>query len=1155
MTKLALYKSLNFRKSSISLFFCAAIFSFIAGTNSIQNSAEKLDNKPTNDLREIADPLSAEGWYKFKLDVSIKPDLLFTEYKEAFGLGRFDKMIKYHQESDELGYVHHRYEQTYKGIKVEGCEYIIHEKNERSVIANGKMVLGLDLGVSTSISKNEALITALNYINADKYFWEDNLEEQLLKEIKNDEEATFYPNPELLITNISDVFDLDPSNFRLTFKLSIASLIPFDANAVYVDAVTGKVIKVTPLISNCNPPTQCNSGNACTLYNTQQTISTECTVSNGYRLFDDCRSDNILARVWIVNGYQNIYDTDNNWTAPDCHLTQGFWGAEMTYDYFLTQHGRDSYDGNGGRFEIRTNHTIKNNAFWFLFSIFIGQGQLPEMDPTDWVNSLEVMGHEFGHGVNATSANLSGSGESGALSESFSDIWGTLVEHYAQGLYEPSNPGDWTILEDFWIPNGKARDMADPKSVLDPDTYLGQYWVPGATHDNNGVQNKWFYLLANGGSGTNDNGSDYNLTGITKEKAADIAYRNLTVYLTSTSNYYDSRMGSMLAAEDLFGICSVEALETADAWYAVGVGNSKAGWPGSAGGEDDDFNNGMEVDDLGNNYIIGTFGSTATFERTTLISLGFSDIYVAKYKDCGTLDWIKQIGNTWPQQTPVNAGNEDGTGIAVDANGNVYVCGMYTGTITIGTTVLTSFPDIYADIFVAKFDANGNSLWAKSCGGTFDGDAAYDIDIDNTGNVYITGQFFDNFTFGSTVIGKVFNDAGTIFVAKYDNNGNEQWIKHASDNLTAGAGGTGSSLGVRTLPAGDVEVYVTGWFFDDLTIKTDPSTSLSLIKVNNTYDMFIAKFHGPTGTILWLKGTECLGHLPENPPQLAVDDNVSEFFITGSVASSCSTFTVVTITKSILIDTYMFVAKMDASGNIYWVETGTSSFVGDIAQQGTNAYLTGLIRGGSPSTTLSLGGLSVINSSGFNNIFVASMDQTGTANWLIKADGNDHDQGKAIDVDLLTNVFLSGEFSGRTNFGGLDPLNAQPPGSGYGHDIFMSRVNPTGTFFKDSPDKEPLQSNIANLLNDLNIYPNPFNSTLTINYELIDDGIVSAVIYNLFGQEIKKLIDNNYYTKGTYQMEFDTGDFGEGIYIISLKQTSVDNNITNQVTKKLVKIN
>lgn len=119
--------------------------------------------------------------------------------------------------------------------------------------------------------------------------------------------------------------------------------------------------------------------------------------------------------------------------------------------------------------------------------------------------------------------------------------------------------------------------MSNPNEDGQPDTYLGTSWYSGTmdnggVHYNSGVANYWFYLLSVGGSGTNDNGDVFNVDSLGIDVAAQIAYRALSVYLTSTSQYFDARLATIQAASDLYGDCSNEMVQTANAWYAVGVG-------------------------------------------------------------------------------------------------------------------------------------------------------------------------------------------------------------------------------------------------------------------------------------------------------------------------------------------------------------------------------------------------------------------------------------------------------------------------------------------------------------------------------------------------------------------------------------------------------
>jgi bacillolysin len=157
--------------------------------------------------------------------------------------------------------------------------------------------------------------------------------------------------------------------------------------------------------------------------------------------------------------------------------------------------------------------------------------------------------------------------ESRALAESFSDIFGENIERYIKG----SN--NWIMGDESFIAVNGIRNMMDPKSKNHPDTYEGEFWAQSGYHNRGEVQNKWYYILSQGEAGVNDNGDSYDVTGIGMDKAVDIAYRNVTVYMTPASQFADARTGAIQAAIDLFGAGSPEVIATTNAWYAVGVGD------------------------------------------------------------------------------------------------------------------------------------------------------------------------------------------------------------------------------------------------------------------------------------------------------------------------------------------------------------------------------------------------------------------------------------------------------------------------------------------------------------------------------------------------------------------------------------------------------
>ncbi|MFT4849814.1 MAG: Zn-dependent metalloprotease [Sediminicola sp.] len=281
------------------------------------------------------------------------------------------------------------------------------------------------------------------------------------------------------------------------------------------------------------------------------------------------------------NGFYNI--TSSGHPALDVH-----WGMEVSYDFYLNDLGRDSYDDNGGLIKQYINipssivHTMPNNAFamgapYNVMGYGLGDGQL--MNP---VVGLDVEGHEFTHLVinNNGNGGLTYQGESGALNESFADIFGTCIEFFS-GV----SP-DWNIGEDVMIGQPYMRSMSNPNGAQQPDTYQGTHWANpnnlnydnGGVHINSGVQNYWFYLLAQGGSGTNDLGNQYSAAGIGLADARDIVYRNLTNYLTSSATFMNAYNGSLQSADDLFGNPSTEYTAVQQAWFAVGIGNNPSNY-------------------------------------------------------------------------------------------------------------------------------------------------------------------------------------------------------------------------------------------------------------------------------------------------------------------------------------------------------------------------------------------------------------------------------------------------------------------------------------------------------------------------------------------------------------------------------------------------
>ncbi len=519
-------------------------------------------------LQHIAKGGSTREWIDFFEDSTIKPRSIFIDYKDAFGLSDDDKMTITKVKKDDIGFSHYKYQQYYKNHVVLYGEYIIHQQPDGFVKSgNGRLITGLNLANTPSIAEKPALDAALHFMNAGKYLWQNTAMEKELKRQQNDQNATYYPKGELAYAPNNWNATFKPSDYRLAWHFKIyTDGADVMAKDVYVDAITGKVIHYTDIAMNCS------GGTGTSAYNSTVSINTQ--LSGGvYQSHNDCQATDIY--VYNCNrgaAANNFYtDADNSWTAASQQsAVQAQWGAMMTYNYYIGEHGRTSWDNAGGDMIAYNNSNETglgpNNSCWGCTgnNIILGKGSTSAATD-DW-NTDDIVGHEFTHGVTQSEAGLVYSNESGALNESFSDIFGEMVESWAEGNC------DYLVGAD----RGAIRSFINPKTYGNPDTYLGTDWYTGSSdnggvHTNSGVQNHWFYLLSEGGSGTNDNGESYNITGITRFEARLIAYRALTEYLTSSSQYIDARKASLEAAWDLYGQCSPEIIAVGDAWHAVGV--------------------------------------------------------------------------------------------------------------------------------------------------------------------------------------------------------------------------------------------------------------------------------------------------------------------------------------------------------------------------------------------------------------------------------------------------------------------------------------------------------------------------------------------------------------------------------------------------------
>ncbi|MDH3445826.1 MAG: SBBP repeat-containing protein, partial [Deltaproteobacteria bacterium] len=412
-----------------------------------------------------------------------------------------------------------------------------------------------------------------------------------------------------------------------------------------------------------------------------------------------------------------------------------------------------------------------------------------------------------------------------------------------------------------------------------------------------------------------------------------------------------------------------------------------------------------------------------------ILAVGFFSILaMAGAAQAQGLIWAKRAGGTMI--------GDAGIGTSVDGLGNSYITGNFQGTASFGSTMLASAGS--DDIFVAKYDSNGNLLWAKKDGG-MGSDRGAGIAVDGLGNSYVTGVFNGTAIFGpgeANEVSLASNGSEDIFVAKYASDGTFIWATKA--------GGPGADQGARVAVDGSGNSFVTGFFNGTATFGAGEPNETMLTSSNGSDDIFVAKFDS-TGALLWAK--KAGGSGLDRGSGIALDGSGSSY-ATGFF-SGIATFESTSLTSA--GDWDVFLAKYDSSGTLVWAKRAGGSNRDrsfSVAVDGLgNSYVSGLFNG---SATFGFGeaNQTMLTSVGLDDVFLANFDATGVLRWAKRAGGTGSDGGQSIAVDDLGNSYVTGFFNGITHPGpatfGLGELNQTTLISAGDRDIFFAKYNVNG---------------------------------------------------------------------------------------------------------------
>lgn len=511
-------------------------------------------------------------------------------------------------------------------------------------------------------------------------------------------------------------------------------------------------------------------------------------------------------------------------------------------------------------------------------------------------------------------------------------------------------------------------------------------------------------------------------------------------------------------------------------------------WVQGPGGASNDYGESVSTDASGNVYITGSFGSpTITFGSFTLTNADISgitaDLFIVKYNPSGTALWARSVGGL---------SDDKGKGISVDLAGNLLVTGFFKSTsITFGTfTVINAGNN---DVFIAKYDASGNALWANGFGGTGD-DGTYSVSTDDANNVFVAGYFRSpTIAIGSTTLTNASTNQD-VLVAKFDISGNAIWAKSA--------GGSLHDWGQSVICDETGNVIITGNYYS--TSITFGSTTLANA---GTVDLFIVKYDN-AGNVLWAK--KYGGAAGDYGYGVSTDLN-NNVLVTGIFASSTITFGTTTLTNAGLYD--MYIAKFDSLGNNIWANGAGGASYDWGFRVANDASGNSYIIGSYMSSTITLGSTTLTNvgSTSVTDVFFTKIDPSGNFIWAKSAGSTSNDNGNGICLDPSGNILITGDFGTPSITFGATTLTSLG-----GADVFLTKLDFATGLVGDSE-----------LKNNILIYPNPTNGIFSVDWNQDISGIE---IYTILGKKIYSAAPLDH----SNQLIINLSEQPSGIYFVNL---------------------
>lgn len=508
---------------SATLFTSTSAFSFAKETNSVV--PEQLES---SDSTHISNHTDVENYLQNNASSIINRNQ--KTKNESISKNAFKQYKVINKNVDTTGASHYELKPKINNILANDSTIKVHVNQQGNVsLINGHIHRQhIDIKNEANISPSKAENLAFQAIGKQK------------NEVKNLKGYKIVTQNQL---------DINSEKGKLIHNIELNYLSPKAAHwKIQVDASTGEIIKKQNLIKHATAEgsgTGVNGDKKSPLY-----LSND----NGqYSLNDTSKDTHIETKTANETTDQfspithdsNNFDKDIQRAGVDAH----FYANEV-YDYYLDKYDRESYDNKGANINSVVHYDKNyNNAAWTGQYMIYGDGDGKTFNPLS--GAKDIVGHELTHAVTEETANLEYTNQSGALNESFSDVFGYFID-----------PDNWLMGEDVYTPNqdGDAlRSLQNPEKYDQP-AHMNQFYTGtddnGGVHINSGIPNKAAYLT---------------IQSIGKDKAEQIYYLALTQYLSSNAEFTDAKIALKQAANELYGKNGNESKAIEQAWNDVGV--------------------------------------------------------------------------------------------------------------------------------------------------------------------------------------------------------------------------------------------------------------------------------------------------------------------------------------------------------------------------------------------------------------------------------------------------------------------------------------------------------------------------------------------------------------------------------------------------------